>query len=140
MADCKCKACVTACERNPGWFGLDDAEAALNAGYGDRMMLDWLTDYPDSVYVLAPASIGFAKSLAPEGDFAGMLAGRWCKGECVLLLNGLCTIHQTGFKPAQCRALTHKSSMDNYEAADPWNSDRGRALVARWKEEVEFES
>lgn len=141
VASCTCDRCVSACYQAPGWFGLDDAEVAIDAGYAKKMMLDWWEEHDDgdnNTYVLAPAVVGFGGRLAPDIPEFPFSFG-WVKGRCSLLDDkSRCTIHSTGFKPAQCRALGHGVSLKNQDAIKPWRTKRGLALIRRWKKEVKY--
>lgn len=133
IAACTCSECVEACTRNPGWFGPEDAEKALNAGLASKMMLDYWAGSPN-IYVLAPASQGREGTIAPEmtwHDAINAMFGDWHKGQCVLLKNNRCTIHDSGYKPYQCINMCNNSPM-----RDMWDSKKGRALIARWRAET----
>ncbi len=139
LASCTCSACVEACKRFPGWFGLDDAEAALDAGLAKRLMLDFWEEFPENISILSPASEGCEGDDAP--DMPAFAFG-WTKGRCVFLSpEGLCLLHDTPYKPLQCRTMISREQppgewIDNRAVRDLWDSDRGRALVARWEKEV----
>jgi hypothetical protein len=52
---CSCETCLAYCAR-PGWWTVDEATRAIEAGYASRMMLEMA---PDKTYgVLAPAFKG----------------------------------------------------------------------------------
>lgn len=107
------------------------------------MMRDWLE--PDThfgndvrIYVLAAASEDHEGADAPEGNLLEIaLLGDWCKGQCVLLKDGLCTIHSSGFKPLQCRTAMgceeDPDYVDNYTIAALWDTDEGHEVLALWE-------
>jgi len=131
-------------------MSLADAEKAIAAGMAKRLMRDWVEPSEelgnaDRIYVLAAASVGHEGSDAPDIDFDDvlmMLMGQeWTKGRCTFFENNRCQIHASGFKPQQCRESMgcHKEEgPDNFQMAKQWNSDEGRALVARWEKAVEY--
>lgn len=139
---CKCRECTSACERCPGWFSPEEAIKAMDAGLAGNMMLDWMSkDHKckNFTYILSPAVVASGGQLAPEGDdFLQMLLGNWQKGECGFLVKGLCSIHDRGFKPLQCRAATHDDNdyIDNWAMAVLWDTAAGKAAVARWRKET----
>lgn len=139
---CACKKCVELCRRNPGWMTPQEARAAMAAGYAPRMMRDWLEPCAEvgndaRIYVLAPASRDCEGRDAPELD---LFSCDTEKGRCVLLTReGKCEIHDSGFKPIQCRtALGCQRNVGqiNYETARLWDNDEGRAAVAEWMRAV----
>lgn len=153
-SSCTCDMCVGARERNPGWFTPEEAMQAIKAGYARRMMRDWyvpdehVASEHDKIYVLAPASQGFGGTDAPEiPEGLNLVAAMfWCKGRCTFLNKGLCEIHDSGFKPLQCRDAfccdegTRKydrSDRDsNVSVAKLWNTEEGRAIVRAWEAAV----
>lgn len=137
---CRCKSCVSCCETFPGWMNPEDAMKAIESGYGDRLMLDWLyadadEGFENDVEVLTPASVGYESRKAPEMPSLGVFFG-WDKGRCTFLSRGkLCQIHDSGFKPQQCRETIacEDKGPDNFVMAQLWNTECGRATVASWK-------
>ncbi len=145
---CHCEECVSLCQRNPGWMTPAEAMRAMDAGLGPRLMRDWLEPShrlgnTERLYVLAAASVGREGRDAPEiGDtldfnYVAFLLGRAKKGRCTFLENDLCTIHDSGFKPKQCReslGCQTKTGPDNYEMARHWDTEAGQAALVRWEE------
>lgn len=135
IESCTCNRCVGACKRNPGWFGLDDAERALNAGLAPKMMLDYWIDSP-FVYILAPASVGYEGKLAPDRPLFDF---NWTKGHCTFLKANRCLIHYSGYKPMQCKGLLcctpliENNHISNLTMRNIWDCERGRLLVERWR-------
>lgn len=144
---CTCAVCVRCCQSNPGWPTPNEARAAIMAGFAGRYMRDWLepcneVGNKDRIYVLAPASIGCEGADAPEmdiGDIFSIFTNAWTKGRCNFLKNGLCEIHDSGFKPRQCRETLAcevndggKPASDNYTIARLWNTAKGRSVVTEW--------
>lgn len=52
---CSCDECISFCQR-PGWWTVDEAEKAIDAGYANRMMLEVAPEF--SFGVLSPAFKG----------------------------------------------------------------------------------
>lgn len=131
-ASCTCASCVNACQTNPGWFAPNDAKRALDAGLANRIMLDWWSDSPEDIFILAPAARGCEGSMAPDMPMSIFFIGSWCKGRCTFLnKKNRCDIHDSGHKPHQCRTFASNETM-----RDMWNTKKGRALVARWRKET----
>ena len=148
---CHCDECVRLCRGNPGWFTPAEAILAMEAGLGQRLMRDWLEPShklgnDERIYVLSAASLGFEGRNAPEiGDtpefcFAAFFLGYAKKGRCTFLENNRCAIHDSGFKPKQCReclGCQKNNGPDNYEMARHWDTDEGRAALKMWAEIVQ---
>jgi len=145
-ASCSCDKCKAIC-LNPGWFSPSDALAAMEAGLSSKMMLDYYIDSP-MVYILAPASEGCAGTRAPNTDelslgvgiFARLL-GLENKGRCVFLNEDeLCNLHDTAYKPAQCRAnfgcTKTEKDLSNDDMAAMWRAPEAQELCRRWMSEV----
>ena len=143
--DCSCPSCQNLCRRNPGWMTPAEAMAAMDAGLARRLMRDWLEPSfqlanDERIYLLAPASQGCEGADAPEmeGGFMALFTG-FSKGCCTFLSEaGLCELHDSGFKPLQCRLALgcrdcSDTCPDNYEMAKHWNNEEGRAALGRWQ-------
>lgn len=159
FVECACKACQAACTRNPGWFLPEEARLAIAAGYANRMMRDWLepcseVGNDERIYTLAAASEDCGGSDAPEiigNIFSWFISQRpFEKGRCVMLTDqGRCEIHDSGFKPFQCREALLCAQQDfdvrshpasNYSIARHWDTDLGRAVIEEWQVAVGRES
>lgn len=146
---CSCAKCVQACRRFPGWMTIAEAKAMIAAGMSDKLMLDWME--PDQeklgtdhrIYVLCPASHGCQSDHAPlMDDFypdGGWVMALFSPDDqkpmpCVLLVDGKCSIHDSGFKPRMCRELMQceDAGCDKYDMASEWNCEEGRSLIADW--------
>jgi hypothetical protein len=113
------------------------------------LMCDWLdpcskVGNEKRIFVLSPASDDRGGDIAPEweemhgytGSFLDGLMGEIYKGRCIFFENERCSIHDSGFKPRQCREnFGHDGhlNVDNYEMARLWDSDQGRTVVSRWR-------
>jgi hypothetical protein len=139
--------------RNPGWFAPEEARKAIEAGFANRMMCDWWE--PDArygneenIYVLAAASVGCEGDMAPTFTFWDILFGRGLsKGKCCMLnKDRLCEIHDSGFKPLQCRTALACGAQEpwagynsNLETIKLWDTGEGRAVVELWRAECGVE-
>jgi Fe-S-cluster containining protein len=110
----------------------DEAEKAIEQGFGARLMADWWVGKDENIFVLCPASLGYEGKDAPEISLFNLFSGL---GQCTFLKDNLCEIHDSGFKPLLCReTLCCGEHYPSKEQVVPlWNTDRGRALVERWR-------
>jgi len=121
---CSCEICLRYCVR-PGWWTVQEAEAAMRAGYGSRMMLEVSPER--SFGVLSPAFQGCERSFALQH-----FADRGCN----FLRDNRCELHGTGFQPLECRFCHHDRTglgpQCHAELENDWHIPAGRALVVRW--------
>jgi hypothetical protein len=123
-AACSCAVCVSFCRR-PGWWTVEQAARAIEAGLAGRMMLEIA---PEGTFaVVAPAFRGC------EGSFA--LQGFANRG-CTFFTDGGCELHGTDLQPLECRFCHHERlglGMKCHAAIEgDWNTAEGRALAVRW--------
>jgi hypothetical protein len=121
---CGCDICLAYCRR-PGWWSVEQARAALEAGYGARMMLELA---PEGGWgVLSPAFRG------NEGFFATQEAA---PNGCSFLKDNLCELFDTGFEPLECRFCHHDRVGQGPEChaalERDWHTPAGQALVREW--------
>lgn len=121
---CVCEVCRTYCVR-PGWWTVSEAERAVKAGYGGRMMLELS---PDRTFgVLSPAFKG------NEGMFA---LREFARNGCSFLRGGLCELHETGYEPLECLFCHHlREGMGpacHAALEKDWNTPAGQRLVKDW--------
>ena len=121
---CSCGICRAYCAR-PGWWTVEEAIKAMNAGYGSRMMLELS---PDLTFgVLAPAFKGCERNFALQ-EFA--LNG------CNFLSNGLCALHGTVFMPLECRFCHHSrrglGQKCHADIEKNWQTPVGQEVVRKW--------
>lgn len=102
----------------------------MEAGHGKKLMLDYWEADEDLPYteILVPAVVGY------ETGFAEYYGGI---GVCTFFVGGRCQIH--ALKPIEGRLANH-AGQDNgndlhLAVARTWDSDAGRAAVARFKKE-----
>ncbi len=121
---CSCAVCLAYCAR-PGWWTVEEARLALQAGYAGRMMLELA---PERTFgVLSPAFKGC------EGSFA---TNECAPNGCNFLKNGLCELHGTGFQPLECRFCHHDrvglGPRCHADLEKDWHTPAGQALVSQW--------
>ena len=121
----------------------DEAEKAIISGYAQRLMLDYWQAYPEDVYVLLPAALGYegAGPVPTNNAIVGFsMFSKQLPNPCTLYRNGKCRIHASGFKPRECRETMGctDESVGRKEIYPEWDTVRGRALVANWKKLVNY--
>ena len=121
---CSCEICTAYCRR-PGWWTLEEAGKAIEAGYGPRMMFEVS---PDRRFgVLSPAFKG------NEGNYAFQ---EYSKNGCTFLKNGLCELFGTGHQPLECRFCHHdrkgKGVKCHLDIEKEWMTDDAKRMVIRW--------
>jgi hypothetical protein len=122
---CACDICVSYCLR-PGWWTVGEAKAAIESGYGARIMLEVA---PEGGWgVLSPSFRGC------EGFIASQEAS---DNGCNFLKENLCELFGTGFQPLECRYCHHDrtgTGLDCHSALErEWHSPEGQKLVEVWK-------
>lgn len=121
---CSCEICTAFCAR-PGWWTVDEASKALEAGYGNRMMLEVSPEF--TFCVLSPAFRGCEMNFALR-DFSSL--------GCNFFSGGLCELHETGLEPLECRFCHHsRKGLGPKCHADleaDWRTPKGQALIAKW--------
>jgi hypothetical protein len=121
---CRCAACTDFCLR-PGWWTVEEAEAAYDAGLAGRMMLEVS---PELTFgVLSPAFKGCEAKLALQ---------HYAENGCCFLEDGLCGLHDSGFQPLECRVCHHSrpgvGRRCHADIETDWHTARGQALVEKW--------
>ncbi len=121
---CACDQCRSFCER-PGWWSVEGAEAAVQAGLAGRMMLEMA---PGAAFgVLSPAFKG------NEGTFARQ---EFASNKCGFLKNSLCELHGSGLQPLECGFCHHErpgqGQLCHAALEEDWHTARGQALVVEW--------
>lgn len=128
-SECKCQECVGYCLKRPCWPKPEEAEALINKGYAERLMLDyWVGDASDGsdIEIVSPAIVGYE----------GLPAPFWPQGMCTFLsADNLCELHSLGLKPFEGRvAICNKESPTLHEdSAYAWNNNKGRMVVLAWR-------
>jgi len=127
---CSCKICLSYCVR-PGWWTIEEAALAIEAGYANRMMLEMS---PEMIFgVLSPAFKGC------EGKFALQI---YSKNGCNFLKNNLCELYGTGFQPTECRFCHHERKGEgkkcHTDLEKEWLRPEGQELVRKWINKIGF--
>ena len=125
---CACDICVGYCIR-PGWWTVEQATQALDAGYGNRMMLEIA---PELTFgVLSPAFKGCEKSFATN---------HFAKNGCTFLKNDRCELYGTGYQPLECRFCHHErrglGPRCHADLEKDWKTAAGQILVDKWIKQV----
>jgi hypothetical protein len=123
-APCTCDICTGYCKR-PGWWTVDQAARAFDAGYGNRMMLEIA---PELTFgVLSPAFKGSERSIATN---------MFARNGCTFFRNERCELFGTGHEPLECRFCHHERQglgpQCHAALEKNWRSVEGQALVDKW--------
>jgi hypothetical protein len=135
-SECSCNRCQLMCTA-PCCGSVEDFEKLIDAGYSNRIMLDDLPSVPDVGDFLKPALKGYEGKKAPWHTRS--------EEGCTFWKEGKCELHDLGLKPIQGRIAMHgnpKYSFDQYAqiSKEDWGSERGLALIQKWKDIVKEES
>jgi hypothetical protein len=117
------------CRHRPCWPTPDDAQHLIEAGYADRLMVDWWfdRDKDKTIYLLTPALAGCESGEAPAQP----------EGPCTFLdADGLCQIHDSGLKPSEgqlalCRNRTPERLHE--QIARTWDGADAQRLIDQWE-------
>ena len=127
---CSCEICKSYCKR-PGWWTVEEAAQALDAGYGKRMMLEMAPGFKFGV--LSPAFKG------NEGMFA---FNEYAANGCTFLVDEKCELHGTGHQPLECCFCHHDrfgmGPRCHTDIERDWDTPAGRALIVKWSNAVGF--
>jgi|SRR6266498_43135 len=125
---CACEICVRYCAR-PGWWTVEQVAHALEAGYGNHMMLEVA---PELTFgVLSPAFKGCEKSFATNQS---------AKNGCTFLKNDRCELYGTRYQPLECRFCHHErrglGPKCHADLEKDWKTPQGQALVDKWINQI----
>lgn len=127
---CSCEVCKSYCKR-PGWWTVEEAARAMEAGYAKRMMLEMAPGFMFGV--LSPAFKGC------EVQFA---YNEYASAGCTFLIDGKCELHGTGHQPLECRFCHHDrlglGPCCHADIEKDWDTSPGRSLIVQWSEMVGF--
>lgn len=136
---CSCKKCQSKCSR-PCWPLPEEAQAIIDAGFGDRLMIDyWAKVTGKDTELLCPALVGY------EGEFAPW----WTRGMCTFYdTAGLCVLHDLGLKPVEARVAPHsqfeyhknKDHQYNFNSlhemvSKTWENKEARKIIKQWRKD-----
>lgn len=125
---CSCKICLSYCSR-PGWWSVEEASTAIEAGYADRMMLEISPEF--TFGVLSPVFKGNEKNIA---------LSIFANEGCTFLKDNLCELFGKNFQPLECRYCHHTRKglgiICHNDIEKDWYGARGQKLVVKWIEMV----
>jgi hypothetical protein len=123
-APCSCDICKSYCLR-PGWWTVEEAAKALEAGLAPRMMLE-----------LSPRQDFGVLSPAFKGNEAQYAQQMFSKNGCTFFKDSLCELFGSGLQPLECRFCHHdRKNMGpvcHRDIEKEWKTPEGRKLVDRW--------
>jgi hypothetical protein len=130
---CSCDRCVMMCKTYSCLPTPQEAEVLINAGYGDRMMMDTrpaISDPKLLILTLIPAMKGYERRISP------MQTGI---SDCSFLENDRCTLHNPGMKPLEGKFNRHDTTDEEanqivHYIKYLWSLSGGRAVVDAWIE------
>ena len=125
---CTCDVCLAYCAR-PGWWTVEEAARAIEAGYANRMMLEVS---PELTFgVLLPAFNGC------EGSFA---VNQFARSKCKFLKDDRCKLFGTDHQRLECRFCHHERRGQGIKChaalEKDWKTPVGQALVEKWIEQI----
>ncbi len=127
---CSCETCLNYCRR-PGWWTVDEASKAIDAGYAEKMMLEISPEL--NFGVLSPAFKGCEANFALQ-EFSN----NWC----TFLENNLCGLYGTGFQPIECRFCHHNriglGIKCHLDIEKDWKRPIARVLINKWIKLINF--
>lgn len=131
VTECSCEKCSSMCHA-PCNGTSEDMHRLMNAGYGDRLMLD---DWPGDEKVIKPALKGYEGKQAPWETRS--LPG------CTFWKEGKCELHSLGLKPTLAKLVIHDQSDEEHEQIcefirESWRKEEAIEAINRWKEINEF--
>lgn len=140
MPECSCVHCVRACRRIPGVFHPVEALRAVRAGLASDLMLAPTYEQVtrQMITALMPVSLSFYTDVNRAA-----VNHRSCQdhaaGPCTFLnADERCEIHDTGFKPMECRKAVlcgpKEDPGDRERLA--WLTPVGRHVINIWKREL----
>ena len=127
---CSCEVCLAYCAR-PGWWTVEEANRAIEAGMARRMMLEMAPDC--SFGVLSPAFLGCEVAFAQD---------RYAECGCTFLKEQRCELYGSGLQPLECRYCHHSrlgQGLACHQAIErDWHTTAGQHLVVRWSKLTGF--
>jgi hypothetical protein len=123
-SECTCDKCNGFCTYRTCWGTPDDIKKIIDAGYADRLMLDWWQGYELEILVIVPALEGCEGSVAPFDP----------RGRCTFFKDERCEIHS--IKPIEGK-ISHHSGTSDYniheKIVELWDTYEGRSVVEKWR-------
>lgn len=139
---CRCSECVAACHFMPGVFHPVEALKAIRAGFASDMMSVTIGGKKrdgrareDDFDVLMPRSIPPVP--VPAGSrYRHHRNSTWdANGRCIFLnIDDGCEIHDSGFKPHECRNSYLCRKIDaGLNIRDTWKTPVGMIVLSIWR-------
>jgi hypothetical protein len=120
--------------RRPCFGTPEDIQKIIEAGFGDRLMVEWWAEAEGIPYTELLCG-------AIKGE-EGKEAPFWPIREegCTFWIDGLCELHDKGLKPIEGRLAHHDENGDQMweahkEIIRSWDTDRGKAMVEKFRKE-----
>ncbi|HEX2919791.1 MAG TPA: hypothetical protein VHO50_01365 [Bacteroidales bacterium] len=127
---CTCDICKSFCIR-PGWWTVEEAEKAIDAGLASRMMIEISPEH--SFGVLAPAF---------KGNESNYAFAEFSQYGCTFLNDGKCELFDTGHMPLECRYCHHsrkgKGQQCHSDIEKDWKTMDGQKLIVKWGNIIGF--
>jgi hypothetical protein len=139
--ECSCRSCQAMCRR-PCYGTLEDIEKIIEAGFGDRLAIDWNCTESDenaSIPILTPALKGHEGRKDPSFPAS--------KEGCTFFKNGKCELHDLNLKPLEGKTSIHdlpnkqlmkkadkQHDMVKEHIMQSWLSEKGQKVVDKWCE------
>jgi hypothetical protein len=127
---CSCEICKNFCLR-PGWWTVEEADKAIQAGYAGRMMLEISPERDFGV--LSPAFKG------NESNYALQV---FSKNGCSFYNNELCDLFGTGLQPLECRFCHHDRKglgiKCHQDLEKEWKTNEAKRLIVKWGNMIGF--
>lgn len=132
--ECDCDFCRIMCHA-PCIGSVEDLEKIIDAGFADRLCFDDLPSIIDAGDFLKPAL---------KGNEGGRSEWNTSSDEgCTFWKNGKCELHDKNLKPILGQLSHHTRRVNIHKYAKiskkDWESDRGKALISRWKKLVDYQ-
>ncbi len=121
---CSCITCRNYCIR-PGWWTVEEAAKAIEAGYSTRMMVE-----------ISPERTFAVLSPAFKGNECNYALNILSSEGCTFLKDELCELFGTGYQPLECRFCHHTRKglgrKCHNDIEKDWNTEKGKRLVVKW--------
>ena len=105
---CKCRECQQQCRTCPCLGTPDDIERLIDAGYSDKLALTyWCVG---QMFGAIPHPIRMVQAIQTDGG-------------CIFFRDGLCELHECGFKPTEGRLSHHTTRLETFRFRNSlaWN-------------------
>ncbi len=109
----------------------DEMHKLMEAGYGERLMVD---DWPDGPPMIKPAMKGYEGKISPWNTRSDEGCTFWKEGKCQL--------HSSGLKPLQGKLAHHSLEFNEISAIEnaivaAWETERASEVIDMWKKKYQ---